>query len=55
MQGMKFCRGFAVPHVLESVVLRGVTFDAAVRLDKCKCATIALVGKHGAGQVPNCM
>lgn len=43
------CR-MQLPHMLQRVAFRDVLFLSALGLEKCKCATIALEGKHGARQ-----
>ena len=40
IERMSFLHDVAMPHTLESVTLRGIVLGGAVRLDKCKCATI---------------
>lgn len=50
LDSITFISDIRLPHVLERVAIRNCTSHCVVRLDNCKCATVALGGKHGAVQ-----
>ena len=44
------CPHITLPRMLESAAFRDVCSVSIVKLDQCRCATVAVGRKHGAGQ-----